>query len=269
MYIQHLANNYTSPASIRNYVSGAKHWILSHLGDPGAFTSFPAQQVMTKVTKESSHVPLQAAPLSPREVRLVIDFLDGTPNYPLAVKPCLLISFACMFRASNSVSPTARGWGGAHTLKACDVLESESGLDIIIRSTKTTGISKPVMLHVDPIPQSPVCPVAAWRFYYALVSPPPTGPAFIQVNGQPITSGPVVSAIREALKSAGYINYDRYSMHSVRRGAAQLLSSLGAPHSEIMQHGVWSSHSGLAHYLRPASNTVPGLLAHGLANPLC
>lgn len=269
MYVQYLANIHTSPASIKNYISGAKHWIISHLGDPTGFTAFPAQQVLSKVTKESTHVSKQALPISPVEVRIIIDFLDGSPNYPLAVKPCLLISFACMFRASNSVSPSGRCWGGAHTLKASDVIETPTGLDVIIRSTKTTTASRPVSLHIDPIQNSPVCPVAAWRLYYALVSPPPAGPAFIHVNSQPLTAGPVVSAIRAALGVAGYLHTNRYSIHSLRRGAAQLVSDLGAPSTEIMQHGLWSSRSGLSHYVTPISNTVPGLIAHGLANSLC
>lgn len=266
MYVQHLANLHTSTASIKNYLSGAKHWITAHLGDPSAFTSFPAQEVLSKVTKESTHVPVQALPLTPADIRTIVRFLDGSPNYPLAVKPCMLISFACMFRASNVISPSARIWGGAHTLKAYDVVESRDGLDVIIRSTKTTTASKPTVVHINPVPSSPVCPVQAWCLYYALVSPPPSGPAFLHVNGAPLTAGPVVSAMRAALRAAGYVNVNRYSMHSLRRGAAQLVSGLGAPSKDIMDHGLWSSRSGLAHYVDPSSNSVPGLIAHGLAH---
>lgn len=269
MYIQHLANNYTSTASIRNYLAGARHWITSHMGDPAGFSSFPAHQVLTKVTKESTHVPQQALPITPTEVRCIVEFLDGTSNFPLAVKPCVLISYACMFRASNSVSPSGRSWDGAHTLKARDVIEGPEGLVIIIRSSKTTSTAKPVALHIESIPGSTLCPVAAWRLYFALVSPPPGGPAFIHVDGQPMTAGPVVKAIRAALKSSGYFNTNRYSLHSLRRGAAQLVSGMGAPTSEVMQHGLWASRSGLSHYVRPVSSTVPGLIAQGLANSLC
>lgn len=266
MYTQHLANIHTSPASIKNYLSGAKHWIVSHLGDSSAFPAFPAQEVLSKLTKDSSHVPQQAAPISPTEIQIITQFLDGTPNYPLAVKPCLLIAFACMLRSSNVVSPSARVWGGAHTLKARDVIETLRGLDIIIWSTKTTTAAKPSIIHIDPIPSSNVCLVQAWRLYYCLVSPPPSGPAFIHVSGQPLTAGPVVSAMRAALKATVYIDANRFSMHSFRRGAAQLASGLGASHEDIMHHGLWSSKAGLSHYINPASNTVPKILAHGLAN---
>lgn len=194
-----------------------------------------------------------------------MDFLDGSPNFPRAVKPCLLISFAAMFRASNVVSPSAQIWGGAHTLKAHDVHETPLGLDIIVRSTKTTSAAKPVMIHIDQAGSSPLCPVQAWREYYGLVSPPPSGPAFIHLNGTPMTAGPVVSAIRSALKAAGYLDVGRYSMHSLRRGAAQLVSSLGAPTEDIMRHGVWASQSGFSHYLNPSYTTVSGLITQGLA----
>lgn len=265
MYIQHLANIHTSTASIKNYLSGARHWVTAHLGDPSGFNLFPALEVLAKVTKDSAHVPLQALPLVPADLKTIVRFLDGTPNYPLAVKPCLLISYACMLRSSNVVSPSTRVWGGAHTLKAYDVLESMEGLDIIIRSTKTTSAAKQTVVHIDSIPASMLCPVQAWRLYYGLVSPPPTGPAFLHADGSPLTAGPVVSAIRAALKSAGYMNVNRYSMHSLRRGATQLAANLGAPPKDIMEHGIWSSRAGLAHYVDPSSNSVPRLIAHGLA----
>lgn len=81
---------------------------------------------------------------------------------------------------------------------------------------------------------------------------------------KPLTVGPVVAAIRTALAQAGYKNVNRFSIHSLRRGAAQLAASLGAPTSEIMRHGIWSSETGLRHYV-PSSTTVPKLLAKGLA----
>lgn len=115
------------------------------------------------------------------------------------------------------------------------------------------------MIHIDQVASSTLCPVQAWRLYYALISPPPSGPAFIHLNGFPMTANPVVSAMRAALKAAGYFDVNRYSMHSLRRGAAQLVSSLGAPTEDIMQHRVWASRSGLSHYLNPVSTTVPGL----------
>lgn len=133
-----------------------------------------------------------------------------------------------MFRASNVVSLSIRVRGGANTLKAYD----------IICSSKTTSAAKQTVVHIKSILSSPVCPVQAWRLYYELVSPPPSGPAFIQVNGSPMAAGPVVSAMRAALKAAGYINVNRYSMHSLRRGATRLVSTLGAPSKGIMERNM-------------------------------
>lgn len=266
MYAQHLANMHSSPASLKNYISGAKHWITSHLGDPSAFLSQPVQEVVARLIKTSDHTPAQALPITPGEIKIIIDFLDGSPNYPLAVKPCILITYACMFRSSNAVSPSARIWGGAHTLRAADIIESGNGLDVIIRSTKTTSRAKPTTIHVEPVASSNLCPVMAWRLYYGWVSPPPSGPAFLHVGGFPITAGPVVSAIRAALAAAGYMDTSKYSMHSLRRGSAQLASSMGASSTDIMRHGVWRSESGLRHYVPPVPSSVPRTIARGLAN---
>lgn len=265
MYAQHLANMHSSPASLKNYLSGAKYWITSHSGDPSAFISHPVQEVVARLTKTSDHIPSQAAPITPTEIKLIIDFLDGSPNYPVAVKPCILITYACMFRASNSVSPSTSTWNGAHTLRSADVLESGNGLDVIIRSTKTSGRSRTTTIHIDPVPGSNLCPVMAWRLYYCWVSPHPAGPAFLHVNGIPLTAGPVVSAMRSALSAAGYMDTSRYSMHSLRRGSAQLASNMGAPTTDIMKHGVWRSENGLRHYIPSVSSSVSRLIARGLA----
>lgn len=266
MYAQQLANQHASPASLKNYISGARHWITAHLGDPSAFSSQTVQEVVSRLTKISTHIPAQAAPIGKTELKIITQFLDGTPNFSLAIKPCVLISFACMFRSSNAVSPSTHIWGGAHTLRACDVIPTPTGLDIIIHSTKTTSACKPVALHIDQVMSSDMCPVSAWNVYYSRILPPLSGPAFINIDRSPLTASPVVSAIKAALKAAGYMNVSRYSIHSLRRGAAQMAASMGAPSSEIMKHGIWASHAGLRHYVHPVSTTVPRLLARGLAD---
>lgn len=204
---------------------------------------------------------VQAEPITPTEISIICQFLDSTDNFPLSVKACILLTFACMLRSSNSLSPSTLSWGGAHTLLASEVRLFNSSLLVYIRSTKTTTSARPSVLQVCPVPNPCMCPVRAWLTYVNATPPPFSGPAFMFSKFKPLTSGPVVAAIRAALSEAGYNDVSRFSLHSLRRGAA---AGLGAPDSEIMRHGIWRSEAGFRHYV-PSSTTVPKLIAKGLA----
>lgn len=266
MYIKFMANSYSSPASIKNYFSGAKYWVTIHGGDIFSFLTLETSEMLKAVTIESNHVPAPAAPLTPNHVKLISSFLDSLPTVVKAIKPCILFTFTCMLRASNVVSPNLTSWGGAHTLLTSDVIENCGYLNIVIRSTKTTSRSKPVLLSILPSSDQSVCPVRAWLRYRSVVNPRPNGPAFVTNSGTPLTAAPVVAAMRAALQAAGIKNYHQISMHSLRRGGAQAASNAGLSNQEIMKHGIWKSSQGLAHYLKPVSTEVPRVLAATLAS---
>lgn len=265
MFTQYLANSFTSPLSIKNYISGAKSWITFHQGQAQAFTAAPVLEMLRRFTTDSAHVPLPALPITETELNIISSFIDVNPALPRAIKPCVLISFSCMFRASNVLSPSMSVWGGAHTLKAADIVINDSGLLITIKSTKTTGRNNVRHIQLRPFDMVGICPVRAWIDYVISTSPPFWGPAFILDNGRPLTAGPVVSAIRNALDQAGYPNVNRYSMHSFRRGSVQVAQRLGVSRDDIMAHGLWRSDAGVNHYLQTVSTSVSQAFARQLA----
>lgn len=265
MFTQYLANSFASPASIKNTISGAKTWINNHYGNSIAFDSNPVRELLVKFASMSNHQPLPALPISEVELDIIIRFIDSDPVFNVAVKPCILLSFACMFRSSNVVSPSLSQWGGAYTLSVSDIMVNESGLIINIPSTKTVRPSTPHVLQIFPSEAQHLCPVRAWITYVMKINPPRTGPAFILDNHRPLTAGPVVTAVRTALAAAGYNNCNRYSMHSFRRGSVQLAERLGVSHDHIMEHGLWRSKSGLNYYTRTVSPAVAQAFARGLA----
>lgn len=265
MYTRFMANSYTSPSSTKNYMSGAKYWVTIHGGDNSAFSSLEVGEMVKAVTAESNHVPLQAPPLFPSDIRLICAFLDRNPTFDRAIKPCVLLSYTCMLRASNVVSPNLAVWAGAHTLLARDVRYDNGALNVLVRSTKTTSTRNPTLLKVQPADHSLVCPIRAWFAYVRQTNIQPLGPAFLTDSGRPLTAGPVVAAMRAALCQAGAPNYAKVSIHSLRRGAAQTAHAAGASRQEIMKHGIWSSSSGVGFYLNPASTEVPSILSATLA----
>lgn len=163
------------------------------------------------------------------------------------------------------VSPTLDQWGGPHTLRACDVLEAEGGLHVIVRSTKTRARQALHVTLILPSEDPEVCPVRVRFQYKAFVNPCPLDPAFMLSPSKPLTALAVVVLIRAALAHAGVENSAGFSFHSLRRGAVQAAVRGGASEEDLMHHGTWSSRNGLKAYLQPLPRIVPRLIASTLA----
>lgn len=266
MFAQHLANIHAAPTSIKNYISGAKTWISHHSGTTEAFLSPQFNQLVKGLTKNSGHVPSRAAPLAPHHVRAICDFADLSSSVPLAVRPAILIGYACFLRGSNLLSPSMQEWGGPHTLLAGDIRLTQSGLQIFLRSTKTRSDPRGLTFFIPATLDDPYCPVSAWRKYSGLIRPWALGPAFIQANRLPLTTRQLVVVMRLALQRHTDISAPKVSMHSLRRGAAQAAADAGLPLAEIKDRGTWKSNAGIRPYLSPHSCDVPTVPVSNLAN---
>lgn len=238
MYTKYLANSFISPATVNNYISGARHWIQSHKGDNSSSNSHESQAVGKSCSKASNHVPSPAPPLTPALLKIICRFIDTYSEVGSAVKPALLIGYYCFLRSSNILSPSEHSWGGPHTLLASDIVHSELGLSVTIRSTKSYSSPIPIRVFIPNSPVLSMCPVRAWVEYKLVVNPWPMGPAFVTRNGVPLTPTRVVQLIRLALKSTGISAFKNYSMHSIRRGAAQAAARGGVPEQELKSHGI-------------------------------
>lgn len=264
MYSQFLSNSYKAPGTVKNHLSGVRAWLSLHGGSTTKFFS-PEVGLMTKsIIEKSDYIPSPAPAITREDVRTICLYLNRNPSPP-AVKAAVLLAFTTFMRVSNILSPNIHSWGGRHTLKAQDIHSTTSGLKVVIRSTKTRRGRKPHILDVYPADDQLVCPVLAWHAYKRIIQPCPLGPAFMINDHTPLTTGPVVSAMRSALSQAGKIFPTEVSFHSLRRGGAQAAAKLGATQEEIMSHGTWASKNGVKTYLQPNPRIVPTILARTLA----
>lgn len=252
MYVKYLANTHRAPNTVKNYISGARHWVNFHRGSDLSFVSPEVAALVKSTVDNSQHVPTRAYPLSPLDILTICNYFDACPGTPLAIKPAILIGYICFLRSSNILSPSVVSWGGPHTLHVADISLFSTPvpcLNISIRSTKTRKATKPFVLNVFAAPDPCVCPVRAWSTYLDLVNPWPMGPAFMIDNSTPLTPQPLVNFIRTALGASGFKHTDRVSIHSLRRGAAQAAQGAGVPVSDIKVQGTWASNSGVRPYL--------------------
>lgn len=265
MFTRFLGNSYVSPATIKNYLSGAKAWVYSHGGVVDGFLSHEVSMMSKRIATEKAHIVSQARPLTSHDITVICKFINSNHKISPAVKPAILFAFAGFLRVSNVLSPSALQWGGPHTLKMSDVSLVNGKILVQIWSTKTKRSGSPHVLEILQSMFLPTCPVRAWINYVNIVQPYPNGPAFLDSSNKPLTPGPVVGVMREALKSAGLKYANQISFHSLRRGAAQLAFSEGVDEKDIMEHGTWKSRPGLASYIDLPPCIVPRVIARTLA----
>lgn len=248
MYSQYLANTHTAISAVKNYLAGAKSWVLEHMGDISSFMSNEVALMIKSINKKSVNITRRADPLSKQDINLICMFLDSARNAPLAIKPCILIGFACFLRGSNLVSPNQSVWAGPHTLLSRHIFLAPKGLIVVIPSTKTRV--KPYAIKLPYESSQLSCPVRAWTRYTSSVSPPVGGPAFVLSDRTPVNAKLVLSFIKAALSVDPTRDLSLITMHSLRRGAVQNAQKEGLSKDEIMSLGAWSSTSGLKPYLR-------------------
>lgn len=215
MYTRFLGNSFSAPATIKNYLSGAKLWVRHHLGISTAFSASEPSDVYKRVAASLNHTPSRAYALTPEDIRIICRFLDAKPSIPLGVKACILQAYTSFLRSSNLVSPSMSSWSGPHTLRACDIIDTADGICLVVYSTKTRLGNKPVFIHVTPTYSPLVCPVTAWKLYREIIRPPILGPAFLQNDFTPLTPRPIVALMRLALGSVGHPNAMQVTMHSL------------------------------------------------------
>lgn len=249
MFYQYLANKMNSVSSVKNYISGARAWVLEHGGNPSAFSGYEQSTMIKAITKDSTHVVKRAFPLSTEHLSIIVAYLDSARNVPLSVKPCILIGFSCYLRSSNLLSPLFTLAPGRHTMLAKHVSDKGNRLEVIISSTKTRAA--PYSLIISHLPDSPLCPVSAWRQYLSRTNPDPLGPAFLLDQSTPLSSTLVVRLMKDALSNCNDVNVQAVSMHSLRRGAVHQATQNGFETQQIMDRGGWASRSGLSPYLKP------------------
>lgn len=246
MFAQYLSNIYPSISTVRNYISGAKTWIIEHNGNVSSFLSHELNVVLKSIAKKSTHVVKRSTPLSIDNVMLICRFIDAHSEIPPAVKPCILLGFSCYLRSSNLLAPFAAEWGGPHTLLRRHVKEISGGLKITILSTKTRSIPYSLFVPSNPVPR--LCPVLAWNKYVRAVNPNPNGPAFILNQYSTLSAHVIVSIMKQALKNTPDIDIESISMHSLRRGAVQSAERSGCKLHDIMERGGWASKAGIKPY---------------------
>ena len=261
-YTTRLASCKLSPGTINNMLSGAKNWVQEADGDTSAFESKALQRLKRGIARDTTHVIVQAPPIQPPVLAQIIDFLRQLGPASYAPSAALLIAYFTFVRQSNLLTPSPNVWDHPHTLRRRDVSEHRNGLRVLIRSSKTIlSPSKSVFLFLPRVPGSPLCPLDAWTRVVTWCPAPPSAPAFMSSPCTPLDQRTLTGILRSTLAALRVPNYTSYTLHSLRRGAAQACQAQGVDTAAIMGHGTWESDAVFSYIPRQAPTAAPVALA--------
>ena len=161
LYIQCLVNSFKNIASVRNYLSGARTFIIAAGGSATPLSAPLIATVLRGASRLANHVPQPAPPLSRSALlRLcgAVRLMGGDGRVAMAA---VLFGVTTFLRQSNSL-PHSLNVSGPHLIARGDFTWSPRGLLVLVRSTKTRHPPDAALtLLVAPAPGSPFCPVVA------------------------------------------------------------------------------------------------------------
>ena len=244
LYVQFLSRSLKSPQSILNYVHGLKT-LHSMLEVPfPSLSSISVRLTIKGISKILSHIPQQAAPITPQLLLQIYNVLDVSLPLHSVIWTLFLFMFFLFARKSQFIPNSLKPADVCHLVLRNNVVRSESGLVVSFCWTKThQSGGAPLLIPLVPVDNSPLCPVAAFHNMCRLVPAPSSSPLFVL----PVShgSGPIVyshfhQVLRHCLSAIG-VPSSGFSSHSFRCGGATFSFSVGVPGELIQSQGDWAS----------------------------
>lgn len=251
-----------SYSSIRQYLSALRHnQLLSGGVDPSLSSLYRLHYVLRGCQRSlPSAVRKKRLPITPAILRFLHHhWSSGADDYNTV---CLWAACCTgFFAVLRSGEFTCESWSAYNPsmLSLRDVVIDSrfkpSVIHLTLRQSKTDVFGAGVTIHLGRTGDI-LCPVSALLAYLA-IRPPTPGPLFLLQSGNPLSRQALITAIRNALSSAG-LDVSLFNGHSFRIGAATSAALAGVPDSTIKLMGRWRS-SAFTRYLRPPAKSMAAL----------
>ena len=215
-YAQLLPNSFANPTSVKNYLSGAKTFIVMAGGDPSPFDSPLCHHFFKGAARISSHVPNAASEIDLSTFKSLCDTLWNLGPDARITRAALLFGYVTFLRQSNFLLTTPPS---PHMIRRQDIRPAPYGLAVHVPSTKTLTRAQSVIIPVHRSADSRYCPVAAYMAAKAATPAGPLSPLFVTTTGCPLTVGGVTGLLRMGLRFLNWPLADRATVHSCPSGS--------------------------------------------------
>ena len=246
MYAEFLTRTFTSPKSIRNYISGVRLLHKYAGASSTALDSFPLELLLRALDITIYHVPNQRSPVTVQSLARICEACMSLGTLGTVVRCALLLGFFGMLRQSNLAPRSTSSFDPTrHTCRG-DVLEHPPGLVVILKWSKVNQTRRKQQLVPIPAlsPQHPLCPVAAYKAMLAVhPTTSPNDPLLLMPGPSPCTPLTIPQLATCFRAVAAYLGYSprQFSLHSLRRGGATAAFEAGINFTHIKRHGGWAS----------------------------
>ena len=202
------------------------------------------------------HTPAPSDPVTPAVLRQALANINSAHS-PEATHLAILLMYMGFLRQSSVAPQSVPTFDRTRHLTCDDISTSALGLLVHLKWTKTLQTSADATDLLLPPTSDPVlCPLSAMtRYEMATPRPASAGaPLLRHRDGNTLTVPFIRRQWNKLLETAG-LNGARYTLHGLRRGAAQFTyNEARADLNDVMTHGTWRSQA-VRSYIRPAQNT--------------
>ena len=268
VYTEYLAQKFSSPTSVKNYLSAVKllHNLLG-LQAP-SLDSFQYRMMLRALPLTMRHVPTQRQPITPTLLGQICRVCDYLSVPGLVLKVAFLLSFFGFLRQSNLAPPSTRRFDRSRHTTRSDITVQPPGLLVHLKWTKTLQHGRhPSVIPIPALPGSPLDPVAAFiQMISAVPGAKASDPLLSLPHGRWLTIRHLQQGLRAILEALGQPAAS-FSLHSLRRGGATASFQSGASTTDIQRHGTWQSNAFESYVTPdPADSRIAQILASMFAD---
>ena len=262
-YIVYLKKKLKSPGAVLNYLSTARTWTLAVTGSAKSFDTYRVTTLKKGLKRTMSPVLTNKPPFLIEHLKHVVDVFDSLGSAARVMKAYILIAFCSALRQSNLILHNLLD-KEEHVLLARNVSVTKKGLELVIRTSKTTTCYEQKLIVIPRASNPQYCPVVAWLNFRVLKAAAHARLAFVTSNGSPLLSRPATNLIRQALTHSTYKRPMSFTLHDIRRASVQTCAKGGATLGQLKALGGWKSDAIFSYLPRELVAKGPSTLSASL-----
>ena len=249
LYMQYLSNRMKSPQTVSNYMNGLRVLHALCNMDTQVFYCLEVKLLARAIKRSKLHRVKQAEPIGVEILLKLSNCVNLASSSQTVMWSAILLMFFCMLRSSNLVPKSTNSFDSEKQLCKQDILIGQELMVVRIRWSKVIQFAqRQFFIPLLPIVGSPLCPVTAisnvLRIAESSKSPvlfvlPTTESKFVS-----LTYAKLSAQLKKWIKLIG-LDPNKFSLHSLRRGAASLAFASNVPGEFIKAQGDWSSDAYL------------------------
>ena len=259
-FVAYLFKEGLSAATVKSYLAAVRHsQIARGLGNPH-INEMPRLEYIVKGLKRKAinSNARPRLPMTPEILKAMKEVwrIDSDRNKATMLWAAACTCFFGFLRSGEVVVPSDSEYDATVHLSFGDVrLDNTTDpqfLEVTIKASKTDPFRQGVQVYLGRT-NTDLCPVAA-VLSYMVYRGTDSGPFFRYTRIRALTRERFVGDVRSALQAAG-IDWERYSGHSFRIGAASTAARCGLQDSLIKTLGRWESMA-YSLYIRTPRETL-------------